>query len=151
MNSYPQIASADTEVPLASLRPVLEYGWPAGAGWRPGDGPDAAKTVLEQPLGRAVAFRLRVDGGWRIRAEAGLPDGAAPALAWARVGLREPGGAETAIWWGVLARAVTTHSRGIDVELGGAQGEVDLVLRAGGVGVDRVLWADPVLHGEEIP
>ncbi len=136
---------------LASLRPVLEYGWPPGASWLPGDDPDAGKAVLEQPLGRAVAFRLRVDGAWRLRAEAGIPEGAAPGLAWARVALRDPGGGDTAIWWGVLARAGTTLSREFDVELTGAQGEVDLVLRARGFGVDRVRWTDPVLHLRGIP
>ncbi len=151
MKRDPQIAPGDGEVALATLRPVLEYGWPAGAGWLPGDDPEAAKAVLEQPVGRAVAFRLRVDGRWRLRAEVGLPEGAAPALAWARVALREPGSADTAIWWGVLARAGTTLSRNFDVELDGAQGEVDLVLRAGGLGVDRVRWTDPVLHREEAP
>jgi hypothetical protein len=131
------------DVTLASLRPVLEYGWPAGARWIAGDNGSAS---LEQPLGAPVAFRLRAGDGWRLRAEAGLPEGASPAMALARVGVREAGGKETAVWSGLVGRAGRALPRRLDVGLTGFGAEFDLVLHAIGRGADRIRWVNPALH-----
>jgi hypothetical protein len=133
-------------IALSSLRPVLEYGWPDGARWlSDGDGASGAAT-LEQPVRRQVAFRLRVGEDWGLRTGLALPDGAAPGLAWARIALRPPGERETAIWSGVVARAGRPLDREVVAGLGGGRGEVDLVLRVGGIGVDRVRWLKPALQ-----
>jgi hypothetical protein len=134
-------------VTLASLRPVLEYGWPPGARWL-ADSAGSGRAVLEQPTRRPVAFRLRFDEGWRLAVQVELPEGPGPALAWARIRLLEPGGKGRTLWQGALARAGARRRRLVEVDLGAGDGELDLVLDAAGLGADRVRWIDPVFRRE---
>jgi GT2 family glycosyltransferase/SAM-dependent methyltransferase len=99
------------ELPLASLRPELDGGWPEEARWVPQvETPDGPLAALSQPSGTTVAFPLVLPPGARLRAHVGLP-----LVTWHRYGggaafratLRDLDGRELGSWTRELGTAAS--------------------------------------------
>lgn len=146
-----------TAVPLASLRPSLERGWPPPAfdparGWRPGarrlpNGRDALAD-LAQPAGGDVAFRLSAPPGTRVVGTVAVdPEESRVRPARVRLRLRHHGGSRT-LWSRLLWRARRGRApaaRQFEVELG-AVADAELVLSADA----DVVWSMPRLLVPEL-
>jgi glycosyltransferase involved in cell wall biosynthesis len=145
-------------IPLSSLRPDLEHGWPLSTIWIATPENEGA-TSLEHPLGTTVSFRLRRFSESRLRARVSLayehgysPTGAARA----RVLLRT-GGRHLQIWSGLLG-GIRPLPQGpsvsLDVELPDEAKEADLLLCASPLRprshpAARIRWHAPVLEPRE--
>lgn len=140
-------------IPLASLRPNLERGWPpsiyeVGSGWRPGarwlpNGVDA-RGDLAQPARAEIAFRLCNPDGARLRATVALDDPSTRGVHRVAVGLRLPSEKLRILWKGLLA-AISGRSiprqRSVVVSLPSLP-DAELVLIAGA----DVVWGSPEIE-----
>jgi GT2 family glycosyltransferase len=144
-----------TSIPLSSLCPDLEAGWPLGTHWVADSTVDNASS-LEHPAGSTVSFRLRRFSGSRLRARVSLASylGDSPAGA-ARVQvLLRSGGVCRRLWAGVVGgagRLPVQRSLSLDVELRTRSEQADLLLCASSLRphsdpAARIRWQVPTLE-----
>lgn len=154
-------ATDASQIPLSSLRPVLDGGWPIGSGWRAyGDG--EAPGSVNQTAGTVLAFRLRNAGGGRLRSRVSLPPEANVGLT-GLVRVRAVlcgGGRRSVIWSGVLGSIggrPAPRRLDLDAPLPATGAEtVELLLCASRTkarkgGPARVRWSNPAIEVAQGP
>ena len=134
---------AAVAIPLAVLRADLDDGWPPGARWLATG--SAATTMLEQPTGSRIGFRLDA-GGQRVKLRGQVtlaaPKGSGLTRIRARIAAVTPGGTEAPVWEGTVRRWLgrgLPGARRIEAELEVPAG-TELVLTSSAPLGEHLLW-----------